>query len=89
MVTINSVSDDTVRLRLFQFYLRDRARSWFQSLPFWSFTIWADMATKLFAKYFPPAKSAQLKIKINTFRYDEFSSYTKLENAIKNYSGDA
>ncbi|XP_075489613.1 uncharacterized protein LOC142528445 [Primulina tabacum] len=71
-VKINNVPDDTIRLRLFPFSLRDQAREWLQSLPFGSITTWQELATKFLAKYFPPAKSAQLKIEISTFRLTDF-----------------
>ncbi|XP_073030643.1 uncharacterized protein [Primulina eburnea] len=70
-VKINGVSDEIIRLRLFPFSLRDHARSWLQSLPLGSITTWADLVTKFLSKYFPPAKSAQLKIEITNFRKRE------------------
>ncbi|XP_073060052.1 uncharacterized protein [Primulina eburnea] len=72
MVKINGVSDEIIRLPLFPFSLRDQARSWLQSLPLGSVTTWADLVTKFLSKYFPPAKSAQLKIDITNFRQREF-----------------
>ncbi|XP_073063993.1 uncharacterized protein [Primulina eburnea] len=51
--------------------IRDQARGWLQSLPLGSITTWEELATKFLAKYFPPAKSAQLKIEISTFRQTE------------------
>ncbi|XP_073031282.1 uncharacterized protein [Primulina eburnea] len=71
-VKMNGVSDELIRLRLFPFSLRDHARSWLQSLPLGSVTTWADLVTKFLSKYFPPAKSAQLKIDITNFRQREF-----------------
>ncbi|XP_022863493.1 uncharacterized protein LOC111383609 [Olea europaea var. sylvestris] len=38
----------------------DKAKAWFQSLPYGSITIWDDLAQKFLTKYFPPSKSAQL-----------------------------
>ena len=57
---------------MFPFSLRDQARGWLQSLPLGSITTWQELATKFLAKYFPPAKSAQLKIEISTFRQTDF-----------------
>ncbi|XP_073056941.1 uncharacterized protein [Primulina eburnea] len=70
-VKINSVSDEIIRLRLFLFSLKDHIRSWLQSLPLGSITTWADLVTKFLSKYFPPAKSAKLKIEITNFRQRE------------------
>ncbi|XP_073026757.1 uncharacterized protein [Primulina eburnea] len=51
---------------------QDQARGWLQSLPLGSITTWQELATKFLSKYFPPAKSAQLKIEIRTFRQTDF-----------------
>ncbi|XP_073317249.1 uncharacterized protein [Primulina huaijiensis] len=71
-VKINNVPDDNIRLRLFPFSLRGQSRGWLQSLPLGSITTWQELATKFLSKYFPPAKSAQLKIEISTFRQTDF-----------------
>ncbi|XP_075504557.1 uncharacterized protein LOC142541995 [Primulina tabacum] len=41
-------------------------------MPLGSITTWQELATKFLYKYFPPAKSAQLKIEISTFRQTDF-----------------
>ena len=41
---VNGVSNDAIRLRLFPFSLRDRAKAWLHSLPPGSITTWADLA---------------------------------------------
>ena len=56
-VKMNDVTEDTIRLRLFPFSLRDKARGWLQSLQPRSITSWQDMAEKFLAKFFPPAKT--------------------------------
>lgn len=58
MVKMNGVTEDAIRLRLFSFSLRDKAKAWFQSLPYGSITTWDDLAQKFLIKYFPPSKSA-------------------------------
>ena len=40
-------SDDNVKLRLFPFFLNDRARSWLNTLSANSITSWEQMVTKL------------------------------------------
>ncbi|XP_060969856.1 uncharacterized protein LOC133037064 [Cannabis sativa] len=52
---VNGVSDDVIRLRLFPFSLRERAKSWLISLPPNSIATWTDLATKFLSKFFPPA----------------------------------
>ncbi|KAJ9188077.1 hypothetical protein P3X46_003472 [Hevea brasiliensis] len=44
MLKINGVSDDAIRLRLFPFYLKDRAREWLHSLPPGSITTWEELS---------------------------------------------
>src|SRR5262249_22195866 len=42
----NGVSNDTIRLRLFPFSLRDRAKGWLNTLPSGSITTWDGLAEK-------------------------------------------
>ncbi|KAF7844319.1 uncharacterized protein G2W53_001224 [Senna tora] len=51
----NRVSEEAIKLRLFPFSLRDRAKWWLNSLPTDSIITWEDLANKFLAKYFPPA----------------------------------
>ncbi|XP_022019258.1 uncharacterized protein LOC110919293 [Helianthus annuus] len=71
---IRDVSEDAIRLRLFPFSLRDKARSWLLSLPAGSITTWNEMADLFMQKYSPPEKTAKLKNRIMTFKQDEGES---------------
>ncbi|XP_024043141.1 uncharacterized protein LOC112099867 [Citrus clementina] len=64
---IVGASHQALRLRLFPFSLRDRARTWLNSLPPDSITIWNDLTDKFLMKYFPPTKNAKLRNKITSF----------------------
>ncbi len=76
----NGVSDDAVRLRLFPFTLRDKAKGWLHSLLPGTITTWCEMETKFLNKFFPPAKTAKLRNEINTFyQYDQESLYEAWE----------
>ena len=57
-VKMNGVTEDTIRLRLFPFSLRDKARGWLQSLQLRSITSWQDMAEKFLAKFFSTCKNS-------------------------------
>ena len=70
----NGVSDDPIRLRLFPFSLRDKARSWLNSLPAHSLTSWDQVAQLFLEKFFPPAKTIQLRNEIFSFRQYEGES---------------
>ena len=61
------MTDDAIRLRLFPFSLRDKAKVWLNSLPPGIITTWEELAQKFLAKYFPPAKTAKLRNDITTF----------------------
>src|SRR5262249_18195786 len=67
----NGVNNDTIRLRLFPFSLRDRAKGWLNTLPSRSITTWDGLAEKFLTKYFPPSKTAKLR--------NDISTYTQLE----------
>ena len=64
---INGVTDEAIRLKLFPFSLSGKARSWLSSLPQNSITTWDDLASKFLTRFFPPAKTAQLRNAISNF----------------------
>ncbi|XP_017985356.1 PREDICTED: uncharacterized protein LOC108663950 [Theobroma cacao] len=76
----NAVIDDAIRLRLFPFSFRDKAKSWLNSLPAGSINTWDDLAQKFLAKFFPPAKSAKMRNDIISFmQFDSESLYEAWE----------
>ena len=64
---INGVNDEAIRLRLFPFSLKDKAKAWLISLPSNSITTWTDLANRFLQKFFPPAKTGKLRNEIMTF----------------------
>ncbi|KAH9769561.1 hypothetical protein KPL71_012051 [Citrus sinensis] len=64
---IAGATQDALRLRLFPYSLRDRARAWLNSLPYDSITTWNELADKFLMKYFPPIKNAKLRNEITSF----------------------
>ena len=76
----NGVSDDAIRLRLFPFSLRDKAKAWLNSLPQGAITTWEELAQRFLAKFFPPAKTAKMRNDITQFmQYDMESLYEAWE----------
>ena len=72
----NRVNDDAIRLRLFPFSLRDKAKGWLNTLPLRCITIWDKLAQKVLTKFFPPAKIAKLRNDITSFvQFDNESLY--------------
>ncbi|XP_073120982.1 uncharacterized protein [Henckelia pumila] len=68
---MQGVSDDAIRLRLFPFSLRDKAKAWLTNLPAGSITTWDDLAKAFLTKYFTPSKSMKLRADITTFSQGE------------------
>jgi len=60
-------NQEAVRLHLFPFSLRDKARSWFQSLEVGSITSWDQIRQAFLARFFPPSKMAKLRDQITRF----------------------
>ena len=63
----NGVSEDAIRLRLFPFSLKDKAKSWLNSSPGGSITTWEQLAQKFLAKYYPPGKTSKMREEIILF----------------------
>ena len=79
----NGVPTYTVRLLIFPFSLRDRAKLWFNSLPMESIETWEEMIAKFLAKYFSPSKAVKLKSDITTFYQFENESIYEAWEGIK------
>ena len=62
------VDNDIVKLKLFPFSLRDRAKAWFSSLPKNSIDSWNKCKDAFSSKYFPPAKITSLRNDIMNFK---------------------
>src|SRR6187399_1059616 len=60
--------NDIVKLKLFPFSLRDRAKTWFSSLPRNSLDSWNKCKDAFISKYFPPARIISLRNDIMNFK---------------------
>ena len=76
-VKMNSVTEDVIKMRLFPFSLRDKARGWLQSLQPGSISTWEELAQSFLAKFFPLSKTSQLRGKIAQFRQMDFKPLYK------------
>ena len=74
-VKYNGVSDDAIRLRLFPFSLKNKAKHWLISKPPDSITSLDDLSNKFMARFFPLAKAAKLRIYISSFYHYEGESF--------------
>ncbi|KAI3734461.1 hypothetical protein L6452_13930 [Arctium lappa] len=68
MIQTMGVPQDALRLMLFTFSLRDRAKAWLNSQPPHSISTWADLAEKFLKKYFPPTRNVKLRNEILLFQ---------------------
>ncbi|XP_062093867.1 uncharacterized protein LOC133799894 [Humulus lupulus] len=74
------VTEDALRLKLFPYSLRDKARAWLNSLPSDFVRTWQELAERFLMKYFPPTKNAKLHNEITSFQQlDEESLYEAWE----------
>ena len=63
----NRISFDAIRLILFPFSIKDKAKIWFYSLPKETIATWDEMVLALLAKYLLLAKVVKLQSDIMTF----------------------
>lgn len=74
------MTDDAIRLRLFPFSLKDKAKLWLMSQLQDSIHTWDDLVKKFLAKFFPPVKSAKFRKDIMSFsEYDKEPLYEAWE----------
>ena len=73
----NGVTNDALRLRLFPFTLKDKAKAWLKSQPPGSFTNWNDLARAFLAKYFPPSKTTKVVKELTSFQQFEHESLSE------------
>ncbi|GJS95545.1 MAK10-like protein [Tanacetum coccineum] len=65
---LNDENKERMRLRLFQFSLRDQASNWLERLPAGSISTWEDLTTRFLAQFFPPGRTAKLRNDILMFQ---------------------
>jgi len=72
---INGVSAEVIKLKLFPLSLRDKAKTWFNSLPKSTIVTWDEMANKFLTKYLLPSKAAKLRGDLTTFSQFEYENF--------------
>ena len=60
-------SEESVKLRLFPFSLKDKAKAWLNSLQTGSITSWDELFNKFLTKFFPMSKTDSLRREIYEF----------------------
>ncbi|KAE8661092.1 DNA-directed RNA polymerase V subunit 5C-like [Hibiscus syriacus] len=70
------VHEDFLKLKLFPYSLRDRARAWLSGVPVGSMESWVDLCKSFLLRYNPPNMNTQLRNEISSFRQgDDESMY--------------
>jgi len=64
---INGMFLEVIKLKLSPFSLKDKVKTWFNSLPKNTIATWDEMANKFLTKYLPPSKVAKLQGDLTTF----------------------
>ena len=67
--------DEIVKLKLFPFSLKDKAKSWFNFLNPRSIGTWQELQGEFLKKLFPTHKTNALKIQIQNFSQNSNEAY--------------
>ena len=66
-IRMENFTEDALKMRLFPFSLKDRAKYWFNSLPASSIFSWTNLQRAFLTKYFPSGKTTELRRAITSF----------------------
>ncbi|KAL4386655.1 hypothetical protein GQ457_09G019260 [Hibiscus cannabinus] len=73
------VHEDVLKLKLFPYSLRDRARGWLSGVPAGSLESWVDLCRSFMMRYNPPNMHTQLRNDIASFRQGDDESMMMLD----------
>ena len=62
------VSQEYIRLKAFKWSLTGKALTWLESLPPRTITTWQQLHDLFMTKFFPPAKTTELRARISSYR---------------------
>lgn len=84
---MSTITDDTIRLRLFPFSLRGLAYKWLTSLAPRSINTWNDLVEKFLGQHFPPSKVVKIREEISVFKQGEletlFEAYERFKDLLR------
>src|SRR4051794_18418410 len=88
MQKYRDIDGDIVKLKLFPFSLRGRAKDWLLSLPRNSIDSWVKCKDAFIGKYYPPAKIISLRSDIMQFRQSDnehvAQAWERMKSLVKN-----
>ncbi|KAI5328209.1 hypothetical protein L3X38_027606 [Prunus dulcis] len=70
-IKIQNLDDEQIKMRLFPFSLKDKAKSWLYSLPNASIHTWEELSNKFLQKFFPAQKTNKIRKEILGFTQKE------------------
>ncbi|GFS31942.1 hypothetical protein Acr_00g0020090 [Actinidia rufa] len=73
-----NIRTEWVKLRLFPFSLKERAKEWFNMLRPGSIRTWVDLQKEFYKKYFPMSRTTQLKRAVTLFEGRPGESFHKV-----------
>lgn len=92
-IKLSGVDDTSIKLRLFPFSLKDKAKKWLNSNPTDFFTTWKALSQAFLNKYFPPGKTAKLRNDITNFTqpdgeslYEAWERFKELQRKCPHHS---
>ena len=68
-INLSGVKPEVIQLQLFPFSLRDRATTWFNSLPYESVDTWEDLMRAYFSKFFTPSLGSEQRLEITNSKH--------------------
>src|SRR3954464_15192833 len=89
MQKYKNVDGDIIKLKLFPFFLRGKAKEWLLSLPRNSIDSWIKCKDDFIGKYYPPAKIISMRSDIMKFKQLDnehvAQSWEIMKSLVKNY----
>ncbi|CAL2239443.1 unnamed protein product [Prunus armeniaca] len=74
-IKIHGLDDEQIKMRLFPFSLKDKAKSWLYSLPNASIHTWEELSNKFLQKFFPAQKTNKIRKEILGFTQKEGEAF--------------
>ncbi|BBN70423.1 transposable element gene [Prunus dulcis] len=74
-IKIQGLDDEQIKMRLFPFSLKDKAKSWLYSLPNASIHTWEELSNKFLQKFFPAQKTNKIRKEILGFTQREGEAF--------------
>ncbi|XP_021757911.1 uncharacterized protein LOC110722948 [Chenopodium quinoa] len=82
----NNISEEFIRMHMFQFSLRDKAKHWLRTVEEGSLSTWDEVTRAFLGKYCPPEKTAELRRKITNFNQDIDEALSEAWERFKDYT---